>query len=161
MPRLRFSPEDFAGTSVSARIPIRESILNEFMRGAGHSGRIQQIELAIRRENVLQVSVRVAVGPFAKWFRPEFILTPQVVAGNSARVVLTVASPQYRSLMWIAEAFAAQYFPRGFTVDGGQIRVDLTQIPQMEPMRAYLPYVQAMQVRTMDGVAILSCDVKI
>ena len=146
---------------MSARIPIRQSIINELLRDTGRSGRIQQLEVAIYRENLLQVSVRVAVGPFAKWFRPEFILTPQVVAGNSARIVLTVASPQYRSLMWIAEAFAAQYFPRGFDVDGGQIRVDLTQIPQMEPMRAYLRYVQTMHVRTMDGVAILSCDVKI
>jgi hypothetical protein len=158
---LRFSPEDFAGASVSARIPIRQTIINELLRDVGRSGRIKQIEIAIRRENLLQVSVRAAIGPFEKWFRPEFILTPQVVAGNSARVVLTVASPQYRSLMWIAEAFAAQYFPRGFHVDGGQIRMDLTQLPQMEPIRAYLPYVQTMQVRTMDGVAILSCDVKI
>jgi hypothetical protein len=158
---LRFKPEDFAGASVSARIPIRESVINAFLRGADKSGRVQQIEVAVRRENLLHVGVRVAVGPFVKWFRPELILSPQVVAGNSARVVLTVASPQYRSLMWIAEVFAAQYFPRGFNVDGGQIRIDLTQIPQMEPMRAYLGYVQTMQVRTVDGVAILSCDLKI
>jgi hypothetical protein len=153
----------FEGAQVEGTIPVRQSLLNEALQQSTASGRgrVKQIELRIGANNVLECGVRIAVGPFAKWFRPQVILTPQIVTDKGPIVVLTVASGEYVGLMWIAQIFATEYFPRGFSIDGRQIAVDLAAIPQMAPVRPILRFLRNLTVRTTPGLLLIDFDLKV
>jgi hypothetical protein len=153
----------FEGSQIVGTVPIRESLLNEALREATANprGRVKGIELRIGADNVLECGVRIAVGPFAKWFRPRFILTPRIVTSRGPVIVLTVASNEYMGLMWIAQVFATEYFPRGVTIDGRQIVVDLAAIPQMAQVRGVLRYLRTLTARTTPGLLFIDFDIKV
>ena len=153
----------FEGAQITGTIPIRQSLLNDGLKQATAKsrGRVKEIELRIGSNNLIECGVRIAVGPFAKWFRPQMILTPQILTKSGAVVVLTVASNEYLGLMWIAQVFAAEFFPRGVTIDGRQITLDLAAIPQMAAMRSVLRHLRNLSARTTPGVIVMDFDLKV
>ena len=153
----------FEGAQIEGTIPIRQNLLNDALQeGVAKSrGRVKDIELRIGSNNLLEIGLRIAVGPFAKWFRPQMILTPQILTGRGPVLVLTVASNEYLGLMWIAQVFATEFFPRGVTIDGRQISLDLASIPQMAPVRPVLRYLRNLTARTVPGILFIDFDVKV
>ena len=153
----------FEGAQLNGTIPIRQSLLNEALQQAtaNPQGRVKAIELRVGANNVLECGVRVAVGPFTKWFRPQVIITPQLLTSNGPVAVLTVASNEYVGLMWIAQVFASEFFPQGVTIDGRQITMNLAAIPQMAPIRGVLRYLRNLTVRTTPGLIVIDFDLKV
>jgi hypothetical protein len=153
----------FEGAHLEGKIPIRQSLLNEALQQATANtrGRVKEVELRIGANNVLEIGARIAVGPFAKWFRPQLILSPQILTDRGPVLVLTVASNEYVGLMWIAQVFANEYFPRGISIDGRQITVDLAAIPQMAPARHVLRYLRNLTARTTPGLILIDFDLKV
>src|SRR5688500_18800897 len=84
----------FAGAEIVGTIPIRQSLINEALQQAtaGQRGRVKEIEIRIGADNLLECAVRVSVGPFTKWFRPQVILTPRILTDRGPVLVLSVAS---------------------------------------------------------------------
>ena len=86
---------------------------------------------------------------------------PTVLTSRGPVIVLTVASNEYLGLMWIGQVFASEYFPRGVTLDGRQITVDLAAIPQMSPVRGALQYLRNLTARTTPGLLVIDFDLKV
>ena len=144
-------------------IPVRESVINEAMHQAVSSrrGRVKDVEIRIQPDNIIECGVQIGVGPFAKWFRPRFILSAQTIADRGPVFVLTVASTEYLGLMWIAQVFAAEYFPTAIQLDGRQIVVDLAALPQAEQGRPILRFLRGLDVHTAQGIARIDFALKV
>lgn len=153
----------FEGAQLEGTIPVRESFLiPPFQEAiAKRRGRVKEIDLRIGADNLLQFGVRVAVGPFTKWFRPQMIIRPQLMTPHGPTLVLTIASSEYLGLMWIAQVFASEFFPRGVAIDGRQISVDLAAMIPAGPARNLLPYLRNLTARTVPGVILIGFELKV
>jgi hypothetical protein len=147
----------FQGASASGSIPLTERVLNELAnaRVSGRSGRIQQLDIQIGRDNYLQIGVKVKVGPFSRWFRPELTIASSV---QDRRVVLSVASPQYAGLLWLADLLIKERLPQGLAVRGKDLILDLAAVPVLT---AYMAYLRSLQITTERGSLLLSFQVRI
>ena len=58
------------------------------------------MDISIGRDNYIQAGVKVKVGPFHKWFRPELVVSSSTQSG---RVVLEIVTPGYAGLLWIGD----------------------------------------------------------
>lgn len=153
----------FEGAQAQGTIPIREAVINEAMQEAvrSHRGRIKDVDIRILPDNTIDCGVQIGMGPFAKWFRPRFVLSAHTIANHGPVFVLTVASSEYLGLMWIAQVFAAEYFPKGLQLDGRQIVVDLAAMPQARPAQPILRFLRGLDVRTSEGIALIDFAVKV
>jgi hypothetical protein len=147
----------FQGASASGSIPLTEKVLNELAnaQASGRSGRIQQLDIQIGRDNYLQIGIKVRVGPFSRWFRPELTIASSV---QDRRVVLSVASPQYAGLLWLADLLIKERLPQGLSVRGKDLTLDLTAVPVLA---AYMAYLRSLQITTQRGSLLLSFQVRI
>ena len=84
----------FRGTIISGSIPVTEKLLNEVANSlvSERQGRVRQVDIQIGRDNYVQAGVKVKVGPFHKWFRPELVVSSSTQSG---RVVLEIVTPGY------------------------------------------------------------------
>jgi hypothetical protein len=147
----------FQGASASGSIPLTEKVLNELAnaQASGRSGRIQQLDIQIGRDNYLQIGIKVKVGPFSRWFRPELTIASSV---QDRRVVLSVASPQYAGLLWLADLLIKERLPQGLSVRGKDLILDLAAVPVLA---AYMAYLRSLQITTQRGSLLLSFQVRI
>ncbi|HYP05159.1 MAG TPA: hypothetical protein VER03_02905, partial [Bryobacteraceae bacterium] len=109
----------------------------------------------------IEFGVQIAVGPFTKWFRPQMIVGPRMLTPEGPTLVFTVASSEYVGLMWIAQVFASEFFPRGVVIDGRQIRVDLAAMVPPGAARNLLPHLRDLSARTAPGVVLIGFDLKV
>ena len=154
--KYRIDMADFRGATITGSIPVTEKVLNELANEqvSDRSGRIQQFDIQVGRDNYLQVGVKVKVGPFSKWFRPELVVAP---SAQAHRLVLSLASHQYAGLLWIAELFARERLPQGFSVQSGQMVFDFAAMPAIA---RYVAYLQSLQITTQRGTVFLSFHVR-
>ena len=152
--------DDVRGTRVTGSIPITEKALNEAVSGrvSATPGRIQQVEIQIGSDNYLEMGIKVAVGPFSKWFRPEVTLQAQA---QPALILITLASREYAPLMWLVELFAKELFPKGLTIRDQQIIVNIAELPAMAEYKELLRYVKRLDISSTRGALTLLFDVKI
>jgi hypothetical protein len=150
-------PAAFQGASASGTIPLTEKVLNELANAslAERPGRIQQFEIQIGRDNYLQAGVNVRVGPFSKWFRPELAVAPSM---QRNRVVISVVSPQYAGLLWIADLLIRERLPKGLSVQGRDLIVD---VAALSGIARYAGYLHSLQIRTERGVLLLSFEARV
>ena len=154
---------DVRGTHIVGTLPVREDVLNTALTRqlASRRGRIQQMEIRIRDNNRLEVAVRVAVGPFARWFRPELILNEQAIWSQSPMVIITFASAQYGAFISLIEPFAKELLPGGFYVKGRQIAIDFAGIPQAAKYRSHFQHLKELKLRTVAGKLSISFEVRV
>jgi hypothetical protein len=152
--------EDIRGTQIAATIPITEHLLNEIAAGgiSQTRGRIQQFDIQIGSDNYLQIGMKVAVGPFSKWFRPELVVSARA---QPPVLVLTLASREYSGLIWLAELFAKEVIPRGLSIRGSQVVVELDSIPPLVPYREILRHLTALDATTSRGIMRITFQAKI
>jgi hypothetical protein len=155
--------DDVRGARIAGTIPIRQHLINEALNTGlqQRRGRIQQIDVRIATGNRIELGMRVAVGPFAKWLRPMFLTELRAIPGRGPELTLTVASPEYASLMWLVQAFAGQMFPVGMRVDGRRVTVDVAAMPQAAPYRMLLQNLKSCEVATGPGVLAIAFDLRI
>ena len=148
---------EFQGASVSGSVPITEKVLNEFanLYLSERSGRIEQVDIQIGRDNWLQAGVRIKIGPFSKWFRPELVLEPPAQAH---KLVLSIASPKYAGFLWIADLLAKERLPQGLTIQGARMILDFAAIPDTAP---YIAHLQSLRITTQRGTIFLSFHLRI
>lgn len=153
----------FEGAQVQGTIPIRASFLNSAFQDAilKRRGRVKAVELRVGADNLIEFGVQIAVGPFTKWFRPQMIVGPRMLTPEGPTLVFTVASSEYVGLMWIAQVFASEFFPRGVVIDGRQIRVDLAAMVPPGAARNLLPHLRDLSARTAPGVVLIGFDLKV
>jgi hypothetical protein len=149
--------EQLQGASVSGSVPLTERVLNELANRqvSERTGRIQQIDIQIGRDNYLQVGVKVSVGPFSKWFRPELAIAPSM---QRHRLVISIVSPQYANLAWIAGLLSKELLPQGITVQGRDLILDFAAVPALAQYAAYL---RALHITTQRGIILLSFEARI
>ena len=152
--------DDVRGARVTGSIPITEKALNEDVaqRVSATRGRIQQVAIQIGSDNYLEMGIKVAVGPFAKWFRPEVTLRAEA---QPALIVVTLASREYAPLMWLVELFAQELFPRGLTIRDQQIIVNIAELPAIAEYKELLRYLKKLDVSSTRGTLSLLFDVEI
>ncbi len=152
--------DDVRGAHIAANIPLTEKVLNEAasLRTSQARGRIQQFDIQVGTGNYLQLGIKVAVGPFSKWFRPEVTVATQA---QPPTIIVTLVSREYAALMWVVELFAKELFPRGLTIQGKQILVDIGALPAMAEYRELLLYIKKLEVSSMRGVLSVAMDIKI
>ena len=130
----------FRGTIVSGSIPVTEKLLNEVFNSlvAERQGRVRQVDIQIGRDNYIQAGVKVKVGPFHKWFRPELVVSSSTQSG---RVVLEIVTPGYAGLLWIGD-WLKEHLPEGVSIRERRIFFDLVAIPLIGPFAQYLRRLQ-------------------
>jgi len=149
---------DLNGTYVTGSLPVPEKVLNDIANAkiAERPGRIKQFAIQVGADNYVQLGIRVSVGPFTKWFRPEVIVTTETPV-----ILFTIASPEYAGLMWLAELFARELLPSGVRIDGRQITLDLREVPQVAPYRRALSYLKTLRVSTRPGTLMVGFEFRI
>jgi hypothetical protein len=152
--------DDIRGSHISATIPLTERLLNEAasFRTRRTSGRIQQFDIQIGSDNYLQVGMKVTVGPFSKWFRPEVVVHAQA---QPAAIVLTLASREYAGLMWLADLFAKELIPKGLSIRGREVTVELAALPVLDEYRDLLRYLKNLNVTTNRGIMAIALEATI
>jgi hypothetical protein len=152
--------DDVRGARIAGTIPVNEKVLNEAAsrRIFQTRGRIQQFDIQIGTGNYLQVGMKVAVGPFSKWFRPEVTVAAQA---QPALLAVTLASREYAALMWLVELFAKELFPRGLTIRGKQVIVDIGALPAFEQYKDLLPYIKKFDISSTRGVLAIAVEISI
>ena len=152
--------DDIRGSHIAATIPLSERLLNEAasFRTQRAKGRIQQFDIQIGNDNYLQVGMKVAVGPFSKWFRPEVVVHAQA---QPAVIVLTLASREYAGLMWLADLFAKELIPKGLSIRGRQVTVELAALPVLAEYRDLLRYLNDLNVVTDRGTMAIAFEATI
>jgi hypothetical protein len=147
---------EFQGATASGSIPINERLLNDLANAvlSNHPGRIRQVAIQIGRDNYLQVGVQVKVGPFNKWFRPEFVVSSTDPPGY---VVLEIATPEYAGFLWIGDVIKGR-LPRGLTIQNRRLVLDLSAIPDFGQFARHLRRLQITSVR---GSLLVSFELRI
>jgi hypothetical protein len=145
--------DDLRGAKIAGKLPVANRLVNtvlgELIRR--RRGRVNQVDVAIRENNRLEIGVRVALGPFSKWLRPELKIDRRGIWDGSPMLILEIASARYGALTSIIELFAKELLPDGVRLAGRQIVVDLTSIPAMAPYRAYFAYLKGLQITSEAG----------
>ena len=141
---------DIRGTRIAGRVPVREDAVNAAANAelSNRNGRIQALQLKIHEGNRLELGLKVSVGPFARWFRPELIVTERAIWPQGPIIILTFASAQYNALLWVLEIFAKEFLPAGVHIKDRQMAVDISAVPQLAPYRQYLPYIKQLTIST-------------
>jgi hypothetical protein len=152
-----FKLADFHGAAASGSIPLTEKVLNEIANTyiSGNSGRIQQVDIQIGRDNYLQAGVKVKAGFFSKWFRPELRIAPSVRDG---RLVLSMASQRYAGLLSLADLLIKDRLPQGLHVRGKDLILDLAAIPAIAE---YVACLRSLQITTGRGSLLLSFQIEV
>ncbi|HYI94903.1 MAG TPA: hypothetical protein VEX68_15270 [Bryobacteraceae bacterium] len=152
--------EDIRGARINGAIPVTEKALNEAVssRISAAHGRIQQVGIQIGSDNYLEMGIKVAVGPFSKWFRPEVTLRAQA---QPALIVVTLASREYAPLMWLVELFAKELFPKGLTIRDQQIVVNIAELPAIAEYNELLGYLKKLDISSGPGAMSLLFEIEI
>jgi len=152
--------DDVRGARMSGAIPITEKALNEAVssRISVARGRIRQVEIQIGSDNHLEMGIKVAVGPFSKWFRPEVTLRAQA---QPALIIVTLASREYAPLMWLVELFAKEVFPKGLAIRDQQFIVNIAELPAIAEYKDLLRYLKRLDISSTRGAMSLLFDLEI
>ena len=150
----------FRGAHATGTIPIREHLINSVLN-ASSRGAIQDIEIRIGDGNRLQVGVRVAIGPFSKWFRPELVLDPQALWGDSPGLLFTISASHYGAVARIVEMFARGALPPGVQIGNNKVAVNFGAIPQAAAYQHCFQHIKRLQVTTRPGVVWVDFDLRV
>jgi hypothetical protein len=154
---------DIGGAHVAGTIPISEDLinlaLNEEIRN--RRGPVQQIELRILEKNLVQVGVRVALGPFSKWLRPELIVDPQALGSQSPVIRFSIASAHYGAMARLIELLAKGKLPAGVHMEKQRLSVDLGSLPQTAAHRQFFEHLKQLVITTRTGVISLDFEVRV
>lgn len=152
--------EDIRGTRVVGSIPVTEALLDKAARQqiSQTRGRIQEFDIQIGKDNFLEVGMKVAVGPFSKWFRPEVKIETQA---QPALILFTLASREYAGVMWLAELFAKELLPKGFVLRGRQLILDLSAMTELSTHGRLTQHIKALDVTTTRGAMTIAFELRI
>jgi hypothetical protein len=148
---LRGDLSDIRGTHATGSIPIREHLINAAVNKS-RRGPVEEFDIRVGDNNRLQVGVRVSIGPFSKWFRPELVLNRQALWSNSPGLLFTMSGSQYSLAVHLVEIFAKTALPSGIHIKNNQIAVDIGAMPQAAPYRGLFEHIKELQVTTELGV---------
>jgi hypothetical protein len=145
---------------VTGSIPVTEQLISRALDGL-RGGRIQEFDFRIGENNRLQVGVRVALGPFSKWFRPELVVSGQGLWSNSPGLLFTMSGSQYGIVMRVVEMFAKNALPPGVHIGNNQIAVDFGSMPQAAPYRPLFQHIKRLDVTTRPGVLWFNFELRV
>jgi hypothetical protein len=148
------------GAHATGAIPFTERLLNSALNDI-KSSRIQEIDIRIGENNRLQTGVRVSIGPFSKWFRPELSVDKQALWSNSPGLLLTMPGAHYGIVMRIVEAFAKNALPPGVHIGNNRIAIDFGAMPQATPYRNLFQHIERLEVITRTGVLWFNFELRV
>jgi hypothetical protein len=155
--------EDIRGAHVAGTLPISEDLINAALNEeiqAPH-GPVQQFEVRIGENNRLQVGLRVAVGPFSKWFRPELHVDPQALDGQTPVIRFIIASSHYGILVGLIERLSKGKLPMGVRIENQRISIDLGSVPQTAAYRQFFQHLKQLVITTRSGVISIDFEAKV
>jgi hypothetical protein len=155
--------DDVRGARVTGRLPVPAGQVNAALSGVirRRQGRITQVNVEIRENNCLAIGLKVAIGPFWKWLRPELKIERRGIWDGSPVVILELSSARYGALSSIIEIFAKELLPAGVRIAGRQIVIDLLSIPRMAAYRPYLEHLKDLQMTTEQGRLWIDFDLSV
>jgi hypothetical protein len=142
---------DVQGAQATGAVPITESLINTALNQAPR-GPIQEFDIRIGDNNRLQAGVRVSIGPFSKWFRPELVLDEQAMWGDSPGLLFTISDAHYGAVGRIFETFARGALPPGVQIGNNKVAVDLGAMPQAAAYRHLFRHIKRLRLITRPGV---------
>jgi hypothetical protein len=154
---------DIRGARATGTVPVREDLINSMIAEEidGRSGPVQEVEIRVGGGNHLQVGLRVAIGPFSKWFRPELVLSPQAVLAHSPCLHFTIATAHYGAIVRLFSLFAKDSLPPGVHLSNQQVSIDFALLPQTAKYRPYFQHLRDLQLTTRPGVLTVAFDLEV
>ena len=132
-----------AGTRLTATIPLTQAVLNEL--AAASSGRAGQVGVAIHADNQLVIHY----GSFHAT-----VAVPRMIdLRTSPRITVTLASTV---IAWTAKTMIKAPY---VAIDGRNVSIDLSAVPQLEPLRNVWRHVHAIKISTTEGRMRLAIEV--
>lgn len=155
--------EDFQGAHVTGTIPVTEHLINAALRDAlfRRSGRIDEIEVRILQGNRLQFGVRVTIGPFTKWFRPELIVDSEALWSDAPILLFTITKSHYGAAARLIETFAAGALPPGVYISNNQVVVDFRSLPWTQNYSRLFKHLKRLQVATEPQVIWIDFELQV
>jgi hypothetical protein len=151
------------GAHASGIVPLKEAVINELVNLPLRirPSRIQQIEVRLGDGNRMQIGLKVAIGPFTRWFRPEVILDRQALWSNGPGVLLRIVSSQYGALSRIVELLGKGALPPGVHLGSNQVAVEFAALPQASPFHELLRFISRLDLKTSPGVLLIDFELKV
>ena len=128
---------DLRGAHVAGTVPVREELINAALNEEIETrrGPIQQFEVRVRENNNLQVGLRLTIGPFSRWFRPELIIDAQALRSQSPVLLFIIAQAHYGAAARLVALLSKGKLPAGVHIKNRQVEVDLGSLPQIASYR--------------------------
>ena len=153
---------DFAGTRISATIPIGERLINEAIAASlPSSGRIRAVQVTPLGDNRLSIRVSVAKPSFLPPITVTVHIERQPALPASSDLVLRLEGAG--GLLALAGPALALFdsLPPGVLMRGEHIHVDVKTVLEQRGLGRWLPFVERLQVTTQIGRVVLSVDARI
>jgi hypothetical protein len=151
---------DIRGARATGAIPINERLVNAALNESAR-GPIQEFDIRIGDNNRLQAGVRVAVGPFSKWFRPDVQLDPQGMWGGSPGLLFTISAGHYAAIGRLVEIFARGALPPGVQIGNNRVAIDIGAMPQAAAYRHFFRHIKRLQFTTRPGVIWADLELRV
>lgn len=155
--RSRF--EDLRGAQASARIPISERLLNEFISGSLPSGgAVREARVRPRAANKIDIQVKLARPSFLPPINLTAIIERQPELPRSPEIVLRLSSiPGVMAFAGGAAAFF-NVLPPGVRMEGERVLVNIAELARRQGQADALDFVRRLQVTTIDGAVVLDLE---
>jgi hypothetical protein len=154
---------DLKGTHIAGALPISQAAINAALREqiAKRRSPIQELHVTIYGSNRLQIGIKVGVGPFTKWFRPELTVAEQAVWSGSPMMLFTITSAHYGPIAWLIELLGKKALPAGVLMRGREVTIDFAVLPQTSRFREYFQHIKQIDITTSLEKLLLQVEVRI
>lgn len=147
---------DVKGTTVDASIPVSDSLINEFIRGALKGNKnIASIQVSVHSQNRISANIRTTLLPWP--LNLKLMLDRSVDFSSYSSPKLRAWMENNRLLGTLGAFFNA--LPEGIKLYGNQVVMDLGAFLSTPEQKRFLEFIKSVGIETQESRVIL--DVKL
>jgi hypothetical protein len=153
---------DLAGARVSATIPVSERLINEvIVRGLPPRSPVHDVHVRPRDGNRFDVKLKLARPAFLPPISITAVIERQPDMPHSPVLGLRLSSlPGLMSVAGFGAGFL-NVLPPGIKMEGDRLHVDLAALIGEHAMRVVLPFIERLNVTTVEGQLVVELDARV